>query len=762
LWLKKIRHKLHPVFVVILENRLFMKLAIKNIFYSFPVQLFILHFRKYQVLLVFWYIIGSTINSGFMKNYGADALFFVPEYLGNVNAFGAAIVGIALGIFFMSWNITTFIMHTKRCKFLATASQPFLEYCINNAVLPLLFLIFYFFRLFRFDLDKELMSIGEILVVMGGILGGLIFLLAFSFIYFFGAERRIRRSLTPLVGAAKHLRSGVPPLTEDQQDNYGMRVSYYISTKFHFRKVRSVRHYSQVFLDLVFKRHHFSGIISILLAFIFLIVVGFYMDARVFQVPAAASIFIFFALMIAVIGSLTYFLQSWSLPFIIVLVFFLDILYHREIIDPRNKAYGLNYTNADLRPAYTKASLQQLCLHDNIAADKANMLTILENWKKKQQEAKPVMIFINVSGGGIRSGTFVMNTLQQIDSLTNGDLMRHTVMMSGASGGMLAATYYRELYLQKQQGRASDIYNRAYTDNIAQDLLNPVFSSMIARDIFSPAQKFSVGKYEYVKDRGYAFEQKLSQNSKGLLNKQFAAYVDDEKSAIIPLMIFNSTISRDGRRMMICSQPISFMMKPLFYENDSTASPDAVDFAALFAKQDPMNVRLLTALRMNAIFPYVLPNVWLPTNPIIDVMDAGLRDNYGQETTLRFVENFKDWINKNTGGVIILQIRDRLKDNWQQPLETGAISDILLKPGTMLQHNWYKLQDYSEADQYSYLHNAFDSGLHRIIFMYVPREEDKGAALNFHLTAIEKQDVIGSFNGEYNRQMLKQLKQLLK
>jgi hypothetical protein len=80
----------------------------------------------------------------------------------------------------------------------------------------------------------------------------------------------------------------------------------------------------------------------------------------------------------------------------------------------------------------------------------------------------------------------------------------------------------------------------------------------------------------------------------------------------------------------------------------------------------------------------------------------------------------------------------------------------------MLQHNWYKLQDYSEADEYSYLHNAFDSGLHRIIFMYVPREEDKGAALNFHLTAIEKKDVIGSFKNEYNQQMLKQLKQLLK
>jgi hypothetical protein len=39
-----------------------MKQLLKDIYYSFPVQLFILHFRKFQVLLVFWYVLGSVIN----------------------------------------------------------------------------------------------------------------------------------------------------------------------------------------------------------------------------------------------------------------------------------------------------------------------------------------------------------------------------------------------------------------------------------------------------------------------------------------------------------------------------------------------------------------------------------------------------------------------------------------------------------------------------------------------------------------------------
>ncbi|HNU87714.1 MAG TPA: patatin-like phospholipase family protein [Ferruginibacter sp.] len=738
-----------------------MKQVLRNIYYSFPVQLFILHFRKVQVLLLFWYLLGSTINSGFMKTYGADGLFFSPEYLGNVNIWSGAIVGVALGVFIMSWNITTFILHSKRCRFLATTTQPFVKYCINNAVLPLLFIGFYFYKLYVFDKSKELMSTGEILILLAGILGGFILLLTVSFIYFFGAERTIQRTITPIIEMDQHFNQSYMP-DHSGLDNFGLKVTSYLGKGFRFRNTRNVAHYNREFLDLVFTRHHFSGIISIALAFVFLIVVGFFMDSPVFQVPAAASILIFFAAMTAVIGALSYFLQSWSLLVFILLLLFANILYQNEIIDTRNKAYGLNYTNKEERPGYDKESLQKLCSPEKISADKAHMISILENWKKKQKEEKPVMVFINVSGGGLRSGTFVMNTLQHLDSMTQGKLLDHTMLISGASGGMLAATYYRELYRHHRKGDSMNLYDPAYTDNIANDLLNPLFSSMVARDIFSPAQKFTVGDFKYVKDRGYAFEQKLNKNCGNIINCQLKDYYEEERTATIPLMIFNSTITRDGRRMMICTQPISFMMKPAQAAGDREASPDGVDFKAMFAKQDPMNIRLLTALRMNATFPYVLPNVWLPSSPVIDVMDAGLRDNFGQETTLRFIETFKDWLKENTRAVLVVQMRDRMLDNWQEPFETGSITDFIIKPATMLQHNWQKLQDYSATDQYSYLSAERDINLHRITFMYVPQSNDKGAALNFHLTATEKRDVKASFHNSFNQASLKKVVEMLK
>jgi hypothetical protein len=342
-------------------------------------------------------------------------------------------------------------------------------------------------------------------------------------------------------------------------------------------------------------------------------------------------------------------------------------------------------------------------------------------------------------------------------------LMRKTFLMSGASGGMFSAAYFRELYRARQNSLTINLQDTRYLNNISGDLLNPVFSSMIARDLFAPAQKFSVGPYYYVKDRGYAFEQKLNENTEGILDKNLGDYSADEKAANIPLIIFNSVVTRDGRKLMLCSQPISFLMQTQYAEADSISlSPDAIDFATLFAKQDALNIRLLTALRMNATFPYILPNVWLPTKPIIDVMDAGLRDNFGQETSLRFLHVFKDWLKENTRGILLIQIRDRGRGGWEKPFESRDISGVITKPGTILQTNWYKLQDYSQNDQIAYASNFFDSNFHRITFQYVPEKEDRGATLNLHLTAREKKEVISSMKQKDNIRSFEKVKKYLR
>jgi hypothetical protein len=718
-----------------------MKAFVKNFYYSFPIQLLFLHFRKAQLLLVFWLILFLTLTGNFMQIFGANALFLAPEYLGNVNAAGAAIMGVATGIYIMSWNITTFILHSTRFRFLATTSRPFLKYCLNNAIIPLAFLIVYFFEAWHYDSKSELIPLPQFLFIAGGFLGGFFLLILISFAYFFTADQRIVRAFKP--GFAEFDENQIIKPC-DEENVYGLPVGFYLNSYFRFKKVRPVGHYSQSFLDIIFKRHHFSAMVTVLLAFIFMIFIAFFLDNRIFQVPAAASILIMFAIFVAVMGALSYFLRSWSLIFVIFLFTGLNLLYQYNIIDPRNKAYGLDYTNPD-RPEYSLQHLSSLNTPDKIKTDENNMIGILNRWKEKQHEEKPLMIIFNFSGGGLRGAGFSMNVLQELDSATHGLIMKKTFLMSGASGGMLAAAYFRELARLKETGVSIDLQNKKYLDDISQDLLNPVFSSMIARDIFSPAQKFSFEHQRYVKDRGYAFEQKLNINTGGLLDKNIGYFKQAESNADIPLMILNSVVTRDLKKMMICTQPISFMMQAEYKDSSSKMTgPDAIDFAALFKNDHPMNVRMLTALRMNATYPYVLPAVWLPSNPVIDVLDAGLRDNNGEETALRFINVFKDWINKNTRGVLIIQVRSRQKGSWDNTYKNGGISEMITRPFTMLQTNWFVLQDYFQNDEITYAQSLLDSPLHRISFMYIPEKEQGGATLNFHLTANEKKEVHSS------------------
>jgi hypothetical protein len=203
-------------------------------------------------------------------------------------------------------------------------------------------------------------------------------------------------------------------------------------------------------------------------------------------------------------------------------------------------------------------------------------------------------------------------------------------------------------------------------------------------------------------------------------------------------------------------------MKPSYQNRPDESGPDAVDFNSYFTNLAPEQLRALTALRMNATFPYVLPNVWLPTEPVIDVMDAGLRDNYGLETINRFIHNFQDWIDENTSGVVLLSIRDKQTDNWQLPVLTTTLTDMLINPLTMMQQNMYKMQDYNQISQLDYLMTNSKVPIYPISMVYVPEKEGKMASMNFHISARERKEVQGSFYHPINHQSVQQMIQLLK
>lgn len=231
-----------------------MKKYLVGFWFSLPVQLLLLHLRRYQVFLLFWYILFATVAGDFMHTFGADSLFLAPEYFGEVSPISTGIVGFSLGVFIMSWNITTFILHSKHLKFLATTAQPFLKYCINNAVIPLTFLVFYFIKAVNYASDQELFPLSEVLLMVGGFAVGIILSILIAFIYFFGADKTIYRSMANVITTANTRYAEVSkshPLPKEKAD---LKVDWFLSASLHLRKPRDVRHYSQDFLDTIFKR----------------------------------------------------------------------------------------------------------------------------------------------------------------------------------------------------------------------------------------------------------------------------------------------------------------------------------------------------------------------------------------------------------------------------------------------------------------------------------------------------------------------------
>lgn len=213
-----------------------MKPFLIGLYHSFPIQLVLLHFKRFQILLLFWYLLFSTVGGKFMNSYGADSLFLAPEYLGEVSPASAAIMGFAIGVFIMSWSITTFILFSRHFRFLATTSNPFLKYCINNSIIPLIFLIYYFIKTLNFERYKELMTPVDMFLSVIGFISGLIILLAISFLYFFRADRSIIRTLAPVMSNPKLFKEMFKPSENRIYQSRVIKVEWYLNARFGLKK----------------------------------------------------------------------------------------------------------------------------------------------------------------------------------------------------------------------------------------------------------------------------------------------------------------------------------------------------------------------------------------------------------------------------------------------------------------------------------------------------------------------------------------------
>jgi len=736
---------------------------ITSLFYIFPFRLLLNHLKENLLLILSWLLVLMIILGQLGENYGIPILFLNPEYLSVVGYFSFQLVGICLGLFYITWNLVSYLLYSYRYPFMASLKWPFAMFTFNNSIIPFCFLLIYLFQMVKYQIYEMERSNVQIFWMILGLLTGFILTILIVSVYFHFANTNIESLIT---GDEDHTNSN-----DVWQDLDGIgkadRVDYFFSRSFRFRHVRDVTHYRDELLKKVFLQHHLNAFIIILLNALVLVAIGFIIDNPIFEIPAAGTIFLFLSLLISLAGLVYYWSGRWGAVVLVAIIIVLNMFSKSEWMQTDSEAYGLDYSTSQ---EYSLTKLEELCTAELVEKDILHTLEILNNWKSKNKKNKPYyykpkLCIVLSSGGGSRSAAYTMKVMQTLDSLSNGELMQHTALMTGASGGMMGLAYYRELYLRQELGVLDDIYNDVYVNNISSDLINKITTTIVSNDLFFGFKKYKYDDKKYPFDRGTSFELALNNYTDGFLDKPINAYEDFEQSGIIPMMFLNATNVTDYRKLIISPQPVSYMMRA-YSEDDpekhSKYEIDAIDFGALFSHNDAKNLRMTSALRMNATYPLILPNVSLPSDPKLDVFDAGIRDNYGIENTVRFLNVYQDWIKNNTSGVVIIQIRDNIKDNVIEDFEYKTFISKLGSSFGSIYSNLTISQDYLQDYMLDGIDDILKGKIEIVRFEYRPAENEKKASMSLRLSEKEKIKVSDSATNATNMEKYKLVIDLLK
>lgn len=705
---------------------------------------------------------------------GIPFLFLDPEYLHQVSWISFMMVGIGFAVLTMAFHMTTYIMDGSQFKFLAVLPKPFIHYCINNSIIPTVFYLIYCIRFILFqlgnDLDSEWIVVRYFLGFAGGSL--LTYALIFGyfaitnkdfFILFAGSVdkrlRKVRLTRANVISQYKELKT--------KQD----KVLYFLNLRLGLEKVRpDISRFEGTKLLRVFDQNHLNLFLIQVFLILFVLFLGFFKEKPILQLPAAMSATLLLAILVMLVGAVSFWLRKWSTPVVIAALFLLNYFSNFSFLNRPHEAFGLNY---QIKPElYNLQRLDQLLHPDTVAKDRKKTTEILTNWKAKfPDKIKPKLVLIAASGGGQRAALWTLHVLQSIYKIQDGEVIKHTELFTGASGGVIGEAFFREIYLRSQSDKTIDPKDPIYLDQISADNLNPIIFTLLVNDLLIRNQYFDYGGFKYLKDRGFAFENQLNLNTEGIMDKPISAYREPESKAIIPMLPVTTLITNDGRKLVISPNSMSYLGTSMLDRTGMDEKKQSVDFIRFFQDHNPQNLRFLSALRMSATFPFITPNIQLPSIPTMEVMDTGLSDNFGIQDALRFMYVFQKWIYENTSGVVLITIRDSEKSTEIPPTTPPKILEKIFVPLKNIYSNWDNIQTIQNEVLFNYMDESMPFDVEKVEFEYAPEkvqaEELSGsqetmqrASLNWRLTAREKKSILANIFTKKNQKSIQRLEEI--
>jgi predicted acylesterase/phospholipase RssA len=263
-------------------------------------------------------------------------------------------------------------------------------------------------------------------------------------------------------------------------------------------------------------------------------------------------------------------------------------------------------------------------------------------------------VVIMTAGGGIQSAAWTARVLAGMQE-HNIDFSRRIVLISSISGGSLgayyaAAAYHRHLQLKD----AAEWALQPALDEIAWGWTGPDLMRVFLPYAWRP----------YV-DRGWALETKWDRivAADGFGKRfYFDDLAEDTRRGDAPAFIMNATAIEDGA---------PFIFTSTAFGREGAADPALLRDVKEFNTYNDhrFRVRVSTAARLSASFPYVAPAARSNAHPLAPdyhVVDGGYYDNFGIRSALDWlVEAGPESLPKGSK-IALVEIR------WGDPLDAGG------------------------------------------------------------------------------------------
>ena len=717
---------------------------------------------QYPLLIGLWLFLALVFSGKIGVLFGMHYLVLHPEYLSRVWFWSFFLLGGSMGFFTTCYQITCYILYGNRYPFLLLLDYPFLKFCINNSLLPLLFHVYFVLSIFFFQLESASFWLVGLRVL--GYVVGLGCVIVVVYCYFFWIRIDVGKKISTRVDRPlkrwRFNRARIMRRIRAMRQVPPRVLLSYWDEHFCLRQASQVKpgQVSSGMLSILNKGHVNALLVQGFIISV-LFVLGFFNHRPHLQLPAGASGMLLISFVVMLVGAFVYWFKSWGALVLIVMAVLIDVVVSRRWVDATHTIAGLDYSVP--QRLYNDSTLLGMIDSLPVEEDKQRMLGLLNNWRARQ-DSLPIMVLAGVSGGGTRAALWTARALQQSDSVLQGRLIPQTVLVTGASGGMIGAAYFRELYAMRQQHPRAWLHDPANLEALSKDCLNSVIFAGLSNEVFLQPHKHWYANQPYFYDRGYALEDCLNENTQQIWeNKTLKSYHQAEYAGEIPMLWLSPTIINDGRRLYLSAQGLSFMAQT---QADPVLSNGVtgIDFFRFFQHQQADSLRFLSALRLNSSFPYILPSVRLPTDPPIFLTDAGIRDNYGVEDMLKFLYLFRGWIKVHTRMVVLLLIRDGGGVQIDFAQENGPIFRQAVTPLSSISASITKVQDLRHQTHIEQLQNLLGIDLRVVTLYYSPDfPNEPRASLSLHLTNFEKQSILKSIQKPNNVQALQQLKKLM-